>query len=48
MNIFKKLIRFLISGFSECAECEKYSECNKEPWIHRVEEDCNYGKINGK
>ena len=48
MNIFKKLMRLLTLRFLECVECEKYSKCDKKPWIHRVEEDCNYGKINGK
>ena len=45
MKVFKKIIKILKSGFSECAKCEKYSECDKKPWLHRNEEGCNYGKI---
>ena len=40
-----KFIRFLASGFSECAECERYSKCDKKPWLRRLEDGCNYGRL---
>lgn len=48
MKIVKKIIRFLVSGFSECAECERYTKCDRKPWLRRGEDDCNYGRTHGK
>lgn len=36
-----------MGGFKECAECERFKTCDRKPWIHRHEKDCNYGIING-
>lgn len=48
MNKIKKIIRIIKSCYPECAECERYSKCDRKPWLRRGEEGCNYGRIHGK
>lgn len=45
--IFKRIYNFMF-GFSECAKCEKFEECDLRVWLHRSEDNCNYGRIHGK
>lgn len=48
MELIKKIVRFFVSGYSECAKCKAYPNCSHNPYIHRSEDYCNYGKIHGK
>jgi len=42
--MFKRALEYLF-GFKECAMCNKYTKCNRKPYVHH-EDDCNYRKIN--
>ena len=48
--MFNKLKQFLTNwlDFSECKKCERRMKCDHKPYIHRVEDNCNYGKTHGK
>lgn len=35
-------------GFKECASCNRFNQCDRKPYLHRCEDACNYGKVNGK
>ena len=45
--ILKRIYNFMF-GFSECSKCEKFEECDLRVWLHRSEDNCNYGIKYGK
>lgn len=47
-QIKKYIYLYLQFGFKDCAECNCFHQCDRKPYLHRHEENCNYGKVNGK
>ena len=46
-TMIKRIYNFLF-GFSECSKCENFEECDLRVWLHRSEDNCNYGTKYGK
>ena len=47
MKWFKWLVRYIKSGFSECASCKYYKYCDHKPWLKGDNTECNYVKKRG-
>lgn len=47
-KIRKYIYLYLQFGFKECVDCSYFDKCNRKPFLHRFEEECNYGKVNGR
>ena len=43
----KHILKYLFA-YSECKKCNRFKTCDGKTWIHRVEDDCDYGKIHGE
>lgn len=47
-KIEKLLYILKIGSFTECAKCDRFHECDRKPYIHLVEDTCNYGRIHDR
>lgn len=47
-KIKKFLYLYFQFGYKECTDCSCFKRCDRKPYLHRHEENCNYGKVNGK
>lgn len=47
-KIKKFLYLYFQFGYKECIDCNYFKDCDRKPYLHRHEENCNYGKVNGR